>query len=344
MRFATAAAKNLPECTAALLLVSGLLQASMLVAQDPAEVPITIFRPASANPMDALHPSDRPGEIAKRLASSTSNATSPPNIGDDSYYWYDGEKMPLEIVPGGLFVLDLGDPTSATLSHAEQYEIRTVAGAGLRYLGGGHGMHWLTSRPSDDLWGLENASGAPPVDHLKIFTDARQLIGRLAAWSASSRAGRYLFSPFYRPLGWRDIDWRPCVLMSGPPVSVGFDSDVSLNRAEDILHDEIGGWTLSTSDYSSRGVRSHQVATADFTSGMALLTASNHLSTLPEVQWSESFFAFLGCGGPSGGGSGGGGAPPAAAPVTAPSLGTLGLSALAVLLALVGLATLRRGL
>lgn len=318
-------------------------QASMLASQTLNGEPITVFEFSSDERVASPWGRSEVDDISRRWAPSTANATSPPNIGDDSYYWYKGERIPLEIVPGGLFVMDLADPMSDSLSQAEQFEVRTVAGAGYRYLGGGYGMHWLSARPPDDLWGVENASGAPPVDHVKIFSDARQVIGRLSAWSESTRAGRYLFSPFYRPFEWLDLDTRLCVFMNGSPFSVGFESGVSLSRAEQILAEEIGGWTLSTTDFSSSGVRSHQVATADFTDGMALLKASNHLETLPEVRWSASFFGSLGCGGPSGG-PGGGGAPPSTAPVSAPSLGTLGLSALALVLALLGVSTIRRSL
>lgn len=342
MKLSAEGAGPVRERAAAFLLISIMLQASLLVGQTPGDLPMTVFGPASANPTDAMRPGHRADGLAKRLARSTANATSPPNIGDDSYHRSGNRILPLEIVPGGLFVIDRHDPESRSLHLTDFEAILDVAGLDYQYLGGAAGRHFLSLRSVADLWGLPDASGAPPIDHLAIFSEARSLIAKLADWSKASRSGRFLFSPAYRSLGSKDT---VCLALSVPPLRVIFGSEVSLSRAEEILLTEIGGRTLEATDFPALDFRYHTVAVDEVTDGMALLGLTNRLATHTEVLSAASLAGWStlpsGCGGPSGGGGGG---PPAAAPVTAPSLGTLGLAALALLLSLLGVSTIRRSL
>ncbi|MEM1244933.1 MAG: hypothetical protein AAGK22_01115 [Acidobacteriota bacterium] len=319
------------------MLVLNWTQVSGLAAQTLDDVPVRVFDPASVERVEARRtPSDLDGLFGS-WAPSTSNATSPPNIGDDSYEWLNGERMPLEIVPGGLFVVDRLDPESRTLHLTDFEAIRGIAGPEYRYWGGGGGMHFLTARPEEDLWGLPNASSPPPIDHVAIFSEARRLVADLAAWSNERRSGRFVFSPFFRPLGYRDPT-LPCVLQVGPPIGVGLAPGVSLARAEEIVQNEIGGQIVRAT-----GSASIQVDVDDVADGMVLLARANQLVALPEVRWTSPVLAILGCtGGPSGGP--GIGTPSAPAPFAAPSLGTLGLSLLSLLLALLGLSVMRRSL
>ncbi|MEM9407981.1 MAG: hypothetical protein AAGA81_18230, partial [Acidobacteriota bacterium] len=143
---------------------------------------------------------------------SSANASSPPNIGDDSYRLVSEKRLPLEILPGVLLLMDRNYPEAGRLQLSELESVNAATGRDFRAYQwlADEGWYFLSETPWYDLWAQDNASGAPPIDHVTVFEDARRLVATLADWSRSHLGGRFVISPFYRPLKTGEEGTRAC--------------------------------------------------------------------------------------------------------------------------------------
>ncbi len=124
------------------------------------------------------------------LAGSAANASEPPNLGEDSYYTYDDQKIPLEIVPGGFVLRDRGQPDNQHAGSLIESDIARIAGKGLHRQALGYGYATFSVVPLDTLWARRNASSPPPLDQFHAYRWARKVIRSLASYSTTQDYSR----------------------------------------------------------------------------------------------------------------------------------------------------------